>query len=197
MNFFPQGIRWSGPSTIHNKSFRCGFCGDSVSSTLGHKAVDGNGSLRGGIYICPGCQGPTFFTPEWRQIPSPSLGKTVPNLPSIIEAVYEEARSCVTIGSYTAAVLLCRKLLMNIAVSQGAKAGRSFMEYVEYLSDAGYIPPNGKHWVDHIRKKGNEATHEINVMGFKDAEDLLVFSEMLLRFIYEFPNLVDPPKAEN
>jgi hypothetical protein len=54
----------------------------------------------------------------------------------------------------------------------------------------GICTPNGKHWVDRIRKKGNEATHEIFLMGEIDAKELLSFLEMLLRFIYEFPNLV-------
>jgi hypothetical protein len=53
-----------------------------------------------------------------------------------------------------------------------------------------YVPPNGKQWVDHIRKKGNEATHEIALMSEADAKELLVFLEMLLRFIYELPNMI-------
>ena len=51
-------------------------------------------------------------------------------------------------------------------------------------------PPNGKGWVDHIRKKGNEAAHEIVLMTKADADELIVFSEMLLKFVYEFPNRV-------
>ncbi len=77
---------------------------------------------------------------------------------------------------------------MNVAVKQGALEGKPFIEYVEYLSDKGYVPPNGKHWVDHIRKKGNEATHEIALMKKEDAEDLISFTEMLLKFIFEFPS---------
>ena len=61
------------------------------------------------------------------------------------------------------------------------------MEYVQYLADKGFVPPNGKGWVDHIRKKGNEATHEISHMERGDAEELIAFAEMLLKFIYEFP----------
>ena len=79
---------------------------------------------------------------------------------------------------------------MNIAVEQGGSEGLKFIEYVNYLSDKGYVPPNGKHWVDHIRKKGNEATHEIALMSDIDAKDLLGFIEMLLRFIYEFPKMI-------
>lgn len=79
---------------------------------------------------------------------------------------------------------------MNIAVHQGAKENMKFIEYVEYLSNQGFVPPNGKVWVDHIRNKGNEATHEIALMAEADAKNLMSFVEMLLRFVYEFPGLV-------
>ena len=81
---------------------------------------------------------------------------------------------------------------MNVAVSQGADEGLSFVQYVDYLAKAGYIPPNGKGWVDHIRKKGNEATHEIALMAQADAEELIAFAEMLLKFVFEFPARVPP-----
>ena len=41
-----------------------------------------------------------------------------------------------------------------------------------------------------MAKKGNEATHEITVMNQQDAEELVAFTEMLLKFIYEFPSRV-------
>jgi hypothetical protein len=76
---------------------------------------------------------------------------------------------------------------MNIAVTQGAEEGGSFVGYVEYLASSGFVPPNGRGWVDHIRKKGNEATHEIAPKTEEDAGELISFTEMLLKFIYEFP----------
>ena len=76
---------------------------------------------------------------------------------------------------------------MNIAVTQGAEEGKSFFHYVQYLAENGYVPPHGKGWVDHIRKRGNEATHEIVIMNRGVAEELISFIEMLLKFIYEFP----------
>ena len=75
---------------------------------------------------------------------------------------------------------------MNIAVAQKAKEGLHFIEYIEYLVNNGFVPPNGEGWVDHIRKKGNEATHEIVPMTHKDAIDLVVFSEMLLNLSMNF-----------
>jgi len=80
--------------------------------------------------------------------------------------------------------------LMHIAVDKGAPAGKTFIEYVEYLADNHYVPLNGKIWVDHIRTKGNEANHEINIMAKADALNLINFIEMLLRIIYEFPSRI-------
>jgi len=107
--------------------------------------------------------------------------------------LYAEARFCMTVNSFTSAVLTCRKLLMHIAVAKGAPTNKSFLEYVEYLSDKNYVPPDGKGWVDYIRTKGNEANHEIKIMSVDDAKDLITFSEMLLKFVYEFPAKVKPP----
>ena len=125
------------------------------------------------------------------------MGHPVKHLPEELEALYSEARECTSNNCYTAAVMVCRKILMNISVDRGADLGLRFIEYVNYLSDNGYIPPNGKHWVDHIRKKGNEANHEITIMEQQDAEELVIFVEMLLRFIHEFPSMVPQPKIEN
>jgi hypothetical protein len=197
MQFFnPVNLNWSKPLTLTNRSFVCGHCSDKVASDRGYKIGeygDGSGKQKGGVYICPNCVGPTFFPPNGTQLPSPAIGKPVDKIPAELDALYGEARRCTTSSSYTAAVLLCRKMLMNLAVSQGAKEGLKFIQYVDYLSDQGYLPPNGKHWVDHIRKRGNEATHEISVMSETDAKELLTFTEMLLRFIYEFPSMVSPP----
>lgn len=84
-------------------------------------------------------------------------------------------------------MLCCRKLLMHIAVGKGADEGRNFVEYVEYLSSKGYVPPDAKNWVDHIRTKGNEANHQIVIMSEEAARDLMAFAEMLLKLVYEFP----------
>lgn len=78
---------------------------------------------------------------------------------------------------------------MNVAVQEGADENQKFIQYVNYLETNGFLPPKGKRWVDQIRQKGNEATHEINPMTENDAVQLLTFTEMLLRFVYEFSAL--------
>jgi hypothetical protein len=76
---------------------------------------------------------------------------------------------------------------MHIAVSKGAKEGESSVAYAQYLADNNYVPPDAKEWVDHIRKKGNEANHEIALMSKADAEELLSFIEMLLKVNLRVP----------
>lgn len=114
-------------------------------------------------------------------------GNEVSHLPPKLDQLYREARNCCGVSAFTASVLASRKMLMNISVEQGAQEGKSFIDYVNYLAASGFIPPHGRGWVDHIRKKGNEATHEIALMSQADAEELIAFTEMLLKFIYEFP----------
>jgi hypothetical protein len=79
---------------------------------------------------------------------------------------------------------------MHIAVDAGAPENQTFLEYVNGLATKGFIPPQGKDWVDYIRTRGNEANHEIILMGKDDSKALVAFVEMLLRFIYELPKLV-------
>jgi hypothetical protein len=174
---------WMNVLDLEPIRFECGFCGADVASEKGY-THSSDPSLR--IMICPNCSKPSFFISSIR-FPSPLPGSTVGDLPSDIQSLYQEARASSGANAHTAAVLVCRKLLMNIAVKQEAALGKSFLEYVEFLAERGYVPPNGKEWVDHIREKGNEATHEIVIMTKEDAEDLIGFIEMLLRFIYEFP----------
>jgi hypothetical protein len=168
--------------------FECGFCSHRVGAHLGFHHV--NGTPHGVIYLCPNCDKPTFIDAKGIAHPGVRFGRDVEHVPVEVLALYDEARDCYSISAYTAAVLLCRKLLMNIGVTQGAAANLAFIAYVEYLAANGFVPPNGKGWVDHIRRKGNEATHEIVVMTADDAKDLINFSEMLLKFIYEFPKKI-------
>jgi hypothetical protein len=182
-------MAWNYAQQLVSRIFVCGNCGMRIASQIGFYS-----DSRNFIYICPHCDGPTHFDRNDRQYPDVAPGNEVGHLPPNVSELYREARNSVAAGAYTGSVLLCRKLLMNIGVSQGAGEGESFIYYVNYLSDKGFVPPNGKGWVDHIRKKGNEATHEIAIMKKEDCIELISFAEMLMKFIYEFPNNVPQPK---
>ena len=192
-------MNWRARQEISPLQYDCGWCDNRVSSSSGYivgEGTTGTGKQRAAIYICPHCCGPTFVDLKGKHVPDMAFGSEVGHLPQDVSELYNEARHCTSNGAYTATVMLCRKLLMHIAVEQEAEDGRSFEYYVNYLAEKGFVPPNGRHWVDHIRQKGNEANHEIVIMNVEDARDLIQFLEMLLRFIYEFPQLIpQKPKA--
>lgn len=179
---------WHNPQHIPSRSFVCGHCAHKVASSAGY--FSGANQF---IHICPHCSNPNYWGNGMGQIPGVSPGRPVEHVPEDINGLYEEARTCASAGSFTGSVLLCRKLLMNIGVQEGAEEGKSFVYYIDFLAEKGFIPPHGRAWVEHIRKKGNEATHEIALMTIDDASELVTFTEMLLKFIYEFPASMSQP----
>jgi hypothetical protein len=185
-----MSVIWHQAGGLEPRGYICSYCGHRVGPSQGYHSTN-QPPCR--IYICSYCGKPTFFESPNEQYPGPPFGNDVASLPPDVGALYTEARRCMTVNTFTSAVLTCRKLLMHIAVAKGAPAGKSFLEYVEFLADKHYVPPDGMGWVDHIRKKGNEANHEIKVMSRDDAKDLIEFSEMLLKIVYEFPAKVKPP----
>jgi len=190
-------LRWQSLSNLRPPSYTCGHCGKLVGPNVGYYPHEANvSSSYARIYICTFCTEPTYFYGD-KQTPGARYGDNVDHLPIEVAALYNEARDALSVSAYTASVLACRKILMNVAVAQGAEQSKSFMHYVEYLSDKGYVPPDGKGWVDHIRKKGNEATHEIQMMSQADAQELVAFTEMLLKFVYEFPARVPQAPASS
>lgn len=112
-------------------------------------------------------------------------------------AAWTEARQCLGVGAYTASVMMCRKLLLHVAVAQGLAAkdakGRapSFMDAVNHLQDEGVITKRMRPWIDRIKDVGNEANHEIKPIDEATALDVAAFTEQLLRLTYEMDALVE------
>jgi hypothetical protein len=194
-------LRWEAVQAIPSQSYTCAFCGRPLASEKGWLARSSySNDIAGYVCICHFCQRPTYIDEDQKQHPGVAYGNSVSGITdSGVETLYEEARRAYSASAFTAAVLACRKLLMHIAVSKGAAPGEKFIKYVEYLAKNNYVPPDARSWVDHIRTKSNEANHEIVLMAAEDAEELLAFSEMLLKVIFEFPAAVKrrttPPKG--
>jgi hypothetical protein len=186
---------WQNSQGVGKHNYRCGYCDKEVGPDTGYFHInERSGSTHGLIAICPNCERPSYFDFQrgGAQTPKPKLGSVVSGISDAnLGALHTEARACTSFGAYTAAVMICRKILMHIAVEQGAPPNQSFKSYVDYLDSKGYIPPNGKKWVDKIRDRGNEANHEIKLMNEADATLLLKFTEMLLRFVYELPSMLE------
>ena len=181
---------WENLNNLVSKSYKCSYCDNLISSVKGYELFEHStphGRRRiGGIYICPHCCMPTFFVKD-KRIPQQLAGNAVKHLPKEIEDVYNEARECFTVNAFTGSVMLCRKLLMNIAVHKGAVPNQTFATYVDYLCDKGFVSGDNKIWADLVRNKGNDANHEITKMNSMDAEELIEFLELVLKSVYEFP----------
>ncbi len=181
---------WHNTAGVSKARFVCGFCSHKVANNRGYFYTSSTSDIR--IIICPHCGRPTFLEYD-KATPGPLPGNDVSHVPEAISRLYLEARAAASANAFTSSVLVCRKILMHIAVQKGAKAGEAFTTYVKYLADHGFIPPDGHAWVNYIRSRSNEANHEIILMDRQDAIGLISFIEMLLRFIYEFPNKIPTP----
>lgn len=144
------------------------------------------------LLYCGVCTEPTYFDLAGKQIPATRFGASLKSLPDDMRLLYDEARDCSGVGAYTACVMVSRKILMNLAVREGAKEGLGFVEYVDYLESNGHTPKKGKEWVDRIRKMGNEANHAIAAKTQNDAESIVHLVEMLLRFNFDLGSPAQP-----
>ena len=183
---------WSDWKEITTQSWRCGYCGRDVASDrgwyAGHYRTSQYETVTAYIAICPRCDMPSVISAGTDFTMPPGLfGDTVEHLPEDVQTLYEEARRAVGSGAHNSAALACRKILMHVGVEKGAPEGESFLSYVKYLSDNGYVPPDARDWIDEIREHGNDANHEIDLIDKSEAQNMVDFTAMLLRVVYEYP----------
>ena len=130
----------------------------------------------------------TVFSPL-RSFPAQRRHLPVAHLPADVAGAWEEACGAFGAGAYTAAEIVCRKILMHIAVDiAGSEAGKAFTQYVDDLESAGYITTGLKAKVDSIRQRGNIANHELPASDAEEAEKTMAVTRHLLVSIYELPN---------
>lgn len=181
---------WNNKQPVESRSYKCGYCNLEVGNDKGYNYIEDSKKIAH-IYICPNCDNPTFFDISNNQYPGSKQGNDILNISNEeVKKLYEEARNCFSVNAFTAVALCSRKLIMNISVHLGADENKKFIEYVNWLDKENYIPQNAKGWVDQIRKIGNYATHEIDILTKEDAKKTLIFIEFLLKLVYELPSMV-------
>jgi len=186
--------RLDGSSDRSWFEFLCGHCNTKVSG-----AVLCDYSPESGVILqwleCPECGNPSVQDSEGNIHPGVAFGPDINGLPSEVEAAYDEARRTMSVNAFTACELICRKILMHVAVDRGADEGESFAHYLDHLANKGYITPPMQPWVDLIRRHGNESTHQLGSPDRERAESTIMFTAELLRLVYEmqhFANLYSP-----
>lgn len=109
---------------------------------------------------------------------------------------WNEVRACLSAGAYTAALMMCRKLLFHIAVAHGLPAKNAkdraptFQEALDHLETEGVVTKLMLPWVAKIKDLGNDANHELPTMSKAEALDIAEFTRQLIRLAYELPAMV-------
>lgn len=124
---------------------------------------------------------PTTLYPEAKA----DLGLAVPR---DIAAAYGEARSSFDAGAFTACAIMCRKVLEGTCKSLlGKDMPSNLAKGLEALQKLGLIDPTLLEWSTQLRIVGNEAAHDTTVtVDRADADDVLVFSEALVEYIFTY-----------
>lgn len=175
----------AGDSGSAWRHYICGHCNTRISGAV-VSIYQPNHPNRAELLVCPHCfQSSVYIQRTDRFYPGVSFGFSLQGLPENVRTAYEEARRCMSVNAFTATELICRKILMHVAVDKGASEGQPFASYLDYLEKQGYITSPIRTWVNQIRENGNEATHELIEPSKERAEMTLMFTSQLLRLIYE------------
>lgn len=189
-----------------NWAIRCGNCGLGVAADVvagwppGIDQTNKEGVTGRTLWLlCPECQEGSVKLKDGSVFPSAPAGASVAGLPGDVAQAWREVRTTHAVAAYTASEIMCRKILMHIAVDKAsAKEGKTFVEYVDALDKAGFIAPGLKPVVDIVRTRGNGANHELPASNEQDSIRTLKITEHLLHTMYELPSLAppDPEPAE-
>lgn len=166
----------------------CGHCGNGVGGDVVHRATIRTGGEPPSLVLwiqCPLCDDGSVMASTGVVYPSAPAGGEVPNLPADVEHSWQEARVAHAVAAYTAAEMMCRKILMHVAVDvAGSDPGKSFVQYVKDLDANGYITAGLRAVVDQIRDRGNIANHELPASTQQDSETTMRITEHLLNGVY-------------
>jgi Domain of unknown function (DUF4145) len=175
-----QDVQYPHVDEEHWLTYTCPWCSKVVSGAVVASAPSREGftewmrcssCLEGALILVVGEDERSVYPP----VP---FGPDIVGLPQNVENAYTEARYCIGVRAYTAAELVCRKILMYIAVDKGAKDGQKFATYLTFLESSGYVTPPMKGWVELIRRHGNVAAHELPPTNRRRAESTLVFTDL-------------------
>lgn len=180
-------------ATSNEVYIRCYYCGRDVAAEVVHvhKEYSHGGQRvvpRTRWLQCGSCGEGSVMNAQGIVYPSAPAGRPVQGLPDEVANAWREARTAHAVTAYTAAEVMCRKILMYVAVDKAnSKVRQSFKEHVDDLAAAGLFAPSIKPAVDKVRDRGNDAAHELPHTTEQESLATLGITEHLLRGVYEIP----------
>lgn len=139
---------------------------------------------------CPGCRAGSIKNKHGVVYPVAPTGRPVKNLPKDVAQAWQEAGLAHSAGAYTAAEMMCRKILMHLAVDQAdAEPGKPFTNYIDTLDKKGFITAGLKPVIDQVRNRGNVANHKLPASSDEESMITLTITGHLLEAMYELPGM--------
>jgi hypothetical protein len=139
---------------------------------------------------CPACLDGILRTSDGAVWPPAPIATPIANLPEDVAHAWKEAQSAHAVAAHTAAEMMCRKILMHLAVDvANGKPGGTFVSFIEDLDKAGYIGTGLKPVIAKVKDRGNTANHELPASTEQESLTTLKITEHLLRSVYEIPGL--------
>lgn len=176
--------------TVATILIKCGNCGDGVAASIVQTGSNMGGLPQTAWLMCPSCHEGSVRTENGAVWPVAPAGGSVAHLPEDVAQAWREARTTHAVAAYTASEMMCRKILMHLAVDvAGSKSGGTFKSYIEDLDKAGHVNPGLRPSIEKVKDRGNAANHDLPASDEADSLVTLKITEHLLRGIYEIPAL--------
>ncbi|MGJ5075509.1 DUF4145 domain-containing protein [Bradyrhizobium oligotrophicum] len=128
----------------------------------------------------------------------PPPGPLIPeHLPPDVERIYLQAERNYSIeGNEEAAGTMYRKAL-DVGLKKIDPDARGVLAArIKKLAGASKLTPDIAEWADHVRDLGNDAAHEEAPPTRQELEDLRNFTEMVMRYLFSLPALVQARKPK-
>jgi hypothetical protein len=116
----------------------------------------------------------------------PAADRQLPqSVPQAIRTDFAEAQRCMRARSYTGGAIMARRVVENIRKEQGYRKGKLFTA-LKSMKDDGVIDDRLYEWADTAREVGNEGAHDTTPVSREDAQEVLLFVEALVDYLYVF-----------
>lgn len=123
-------------------------------------------------------------------VPKPVAVVAPAGTPDAAARYYVQGASALARGDFDAAGMMFRKTL-EAAVAVLAPDGRGTLhQKIEALSGDAKLTPSMLAWAHHMRRLGNEASHELEPFSGPDAAELHRFAEVFLTYAFSLPSMI-------
>jgi hypothetical protein len=94
--------------------------------------------------------------------PPPQPGPVSEAIPEPMRSDLREAKQCLAVAAWNAAVVMARRALQCAAVEQGAPVGRDWplWKQIKWLDDNRKVTTQQREWADAARWVGNHGAHD-------------------------------------